>query len=106
MSIKTGSAHCVPGIADCSSEIIGFSSLNHASMNTVDIIEKSCHNFPMTLKAIEKAVRLLKPGEQRKLLRDLPLLIKLSSEDMARLKASEKSFAFWNNPEDAIYDTL
>ena len=60
----------------------------------------------MTLKAIEKAVRSLKPEEQKKLLHDLPLLIKLSSEDMARLEASEKSFAFWNNPQDSIYDTL
>jgi len=60
----------------------------------------------MTLKAIEKAVRTLKPNEQRKLLSDLPLLIKILSEDIMRLKAAEKSFAFWNNPEDSIYDTL
>ena len=60
----------------------------------------------MTLKAIEKAVKTLKPAEQRKFLCDLPLLIKLSAEDFARLKAAENSFSFWNNPEDAIYDTL
>lgn len=60
----------------------------------------------MTLKAIEKAVRLLKPQEQRKLLADIPALIKFSPNDIARLKAAESSFAFWNNPEDAIYDTL
>ena len=28
------------------------------------------------------------------------------SEDLQWLKASEKSFEFWDNPEDAIYDTL
>jgi hypothetical protein len=28
------------------------------------------------------------------------------TEDLQRLKASEKSFEFWDNPEDAIYDTL
>ena len=28
------------------------------------------------------------------------------AEDREWLKASEKSFEFWDNPEDAIYDTL
>ena len=28
------------------------------------------------------------------------------TEDLQWLKASEKSFEFWDNPEDAIYDTL
>ena len=28
------------------------------------------------------------------------------AEDLRWLKASEKSFEFWDNPEDAIYDTL
>jgi predicted DNA-binding antitoxin AbrB/MazE fold protein len=28
------------------------------------------------------------------------------AEDLQWLKASEKSFEFWDNPEDAIYDTL
>lgn len=55
---------------------------------------------------LEKAVQKLKPEEQRKFLRDLPALIRLSKEDLARLKAAEKSFSFWNNPEDAIYDHL
>lgn len=59
----------------------------------------------MTLKTIEKAVQKLKPEEQRKFLRDLPALI-LASDDLARLKAAEKSFAFWDNPEDAVYDKL
>ncbi len=27
-------------------------------------------------------------------------------EDFAWLKAAEDSFAFWNNPDDAIYDSL
>lgn len=60
----------------------------------------------MTLKTLEKAIQKLKPEEQRKFLRDLPALIRLSKEDLARLKAAEKSFSFWNNPEDAIYDHL
>ena len=28
------------------------------------------------------------------------------TEDLQWLKASEKSFEFWDNPEDAVYDTL
>ena len=28
------------------------------------------------------------------------------AEDLRWLKASEKSFEFWDNPEDAVYDTL
>ena len=27
-------------------------------------------------------------------------------ETLGWLKAAEKSFAFWNNPADAVYDTL
>ena len=60
----------------------------------------------MTLKALEKAVRSLKPEQQRKLLSDLPSLLRLPPEDMPRLKAAEKSFAFWNNPQDETYDRL
>jgi len=60
----------------------------------------------MTLKTLEKAVRSLKPEQQRKLLLDLPSLLRLSPEDLLRLKASEQSFAFWNNPQDAVYDRL
>lgn len=28
------------------------------------------------------------------------------TENLHWLKASEKSFEFWNNPDDAVYDTL
>jgi len=59
----------------------------------------------MTLKAIEKALRKLKPEEQRKFLRDLPAIL-FTAEDRARLKAAEKAFAFWDNPDDAVYDRL
>jgi hypothetical protein len=59
----------------------------------------------MTLESIEKAVKKLKPEEQKKFLRDLPALI-FDQEDLLWLKAAEKSFAFWDNPEDAVYDKL
>lgn len=60
----------------------------------------------MTLKTLKKCVRALKPEDQRKFLRDLPALIRLPKEDLARLKVAETSFAFWNNSQDDIYDTL
>lgn len=60
----------------------------------------------MTLKSLEKAVRLLNPEDQRKLLSDLPFLLRLSPEDMLRLKAAEHSFSFWNNLQDEVYDRL
>jgi hypothetical protein len=60
----------------------------------------------MTLKTLEKAVRSLQPEQQRQLLRDLPSLLHLSSEELLRLKAAERSFSFWNNPKDQIYDRL
>ncbi len=28
------------------------------------------------------------------------------SDGLASLRAAEKSFEFWNNPEDAVYDSL
>jgi len=60
----------------------------------------------MTLKTLEKTVRSLKPAQQRQFLSDLPFLLRLSQDDMLRLRAAEQSFAFWNNPEDAAYDRL
>lgn len=60
----------------------------------------------MTLKTLEKALRSLKPEQQRQFLSDLPALLRPSSEDMLRLKAAEQSFSFWNNPADDIYDRL
>lgn len=60
----------------------------------------------MTLKALESAVRALKPEEQRRLLSNLPALLRISPDDLLRLRAAEGSFSFWDNPEDAIYDRL
>jgi hypothetical protein len=64
------------------------------------------YNPDMTLKTLEKAVREMKPEQQRRFLRDLPALIRMTPDDWARLKAAEKAFAFWGNPQDKIYDHL
>ena len=59
-----------------------------------------------SLKQIEEAIARARPEDQKSLLRDLPRLLKISSADMALLKAAEPSFDFWNNPDDSIYDDL
>ena len=60
----------------------------------------------MTLAQIEKAISNSKPESQRKLLKDLPHLLKIASSHLQLLKAAEPSFDFWNNSEDIVYDRL
>ncbi|MBI5873643.1 MAG: hypothetical protein HZB36_05820 [Candidatus Omnitrophica bacterium] len=58
------------------------------------------------LENVEKKVSRLGVEEQRRFLCDLPRLLKIPLDDLLLLKAAEKSFDFWNNPEDKIYDRL
>ena len=60
----------------------------------------------LSLHDIEQAIEQFPPEQQRQLLAELPHLLKLSGPDFAYLKLAEPSFAFWENPDDAIYDTL
>jgi cation transport regulator ChaC len=55
---------------------------------------------------ITEAIERLEAREQVQLLSELPRHLKIDLEDLAWLRASEKSFEFWDNPEDAIYDDL
>ncbi len=61
----------------------------------------------MTLKMLEKAVKALKPKEQRKFLSDLPNLIHLeddpSSFDISRLAKKSRSFRFLARKKEDIY---
>ena len=59
----------------------------------------------MSLVKIEESIRKAKPEEQRRFLARLPYLL-LSLDTFALLKTAERSFQFWNNPEDAVYDDL
>lgn len=59
-----------------------------------------------TVQEITEAVGRLELKEQVKLLRDLPRHLKISPEDLGWTALAETSFAFWDNPEDAIYDKL
>jgi hypothetical protein len=59
-----------------------------------------------TVAEISDAIEKLSVKEQLLLLQALPDRLKIPPEDLAWTKAAESSFAFWDNPEDAIYDTL
>lgn len=60
----------------------------------------------LSLQDVEHAIEQFLPEEQRRLLAELPHLLKFSGQDFALLKLAEPSFQFWENPDDAIYDTL
>lgn len=60
----------------------------------------------ITLEKIEKAIQKAEPEEQRQLLIKLPHLLKISFDDLVFLKLSEKSFDFWNNVDDTVYDSI
>jgi len=59
-----------------------------------------------TVQEITEAIEQLPVKEQVQLLNALPRHLKISADDAAWPKLAESSFAFWDNPEDAIYDTL
>ena len=60
----------------------------------------------ISLKEIEQAILNAEPEEQKRLLGDLPHLLKIPAPDLALLKIAEPSFDFWNNTDDLIYDQL
>ena len=60
----------------------------------------------LSLQAVEHAIEQFPAQEQQKLLAELPRLLKISKGELAYLKLAEPSFQFWENPDDAIYDTL
>lgn len=63
-------------------------------------------SISMKVEEIEQSIKGLSMEEQRKLLSDLPSVLRIPEKDLAFLKLAEKSFEFWDNPEDAIYDKL
>jgi len=58
------------------------------------------------LEKVEREISTLHAEEQRQLLHDLPALLKIALDDMLLLKMAERSFDFWENPDDRIYDEL
>jgi hypothetical protein len=59
-----------------------------------------------TVQEIGEAIEHLNVRDQIRLLHDLPAHLKIQPDDVGWLKATEPTFEFWNNPEDAIYDQL
>ena len=60
----------------------------------------------LSLQDVEQAIGQFPAEEQRQLLAELPKILKLSGEELGYLKLADQSFRFWENPDDAIYDTL
>mgnify|MGYP003394923079 CR=1 FL=1 len=58
------------------------------------------------LAEVEREIPQLGVEQQKKLLADLPRLLKIPLDDLFLLKIAQHSFDFWNNQEDSIYDTL
>lgn len=58
------------------------------------------------VKKVGKEIQKSKPEEQQELLTVLPHLLNINLSDLILLKLAEKSFDFWNNSEDMIYDSL
>jgi hypothetical protein len=59
-----------------------------------------------SIEQILGAVRDLPPDAQQELLTRLPSVLAISDDELAWLRLAEDAFQFWDNPEDAIYDTL
>ena len=60
----------------------------------------------LSLSDVERAIKSFEPEKQRKLVIKLPHLLKIKIEDLQLLKLAERSFKFWENKEDSIYDTF
>ncbi|MBI1813118.1 hypothetical protein HYR82_05095 [Candidatus Peregrinibacteria bacterium] len=59
-----------------------------------------------SLRRLEKDLAAAPREQQRVFLAHLPQILDLAPSDVVLLKASEPSFEFWNNSDDAIYDSL
>jgi hypothetical protein len=59
-----------------------------------------------TVAEISEAIEKLPVREQFALLQALPNHLKISPEEIAWTRAAESAFEFWDNPEDAVYDSL
>ena len=60
----------------------------------------------ISLREVEEAILCLKKDDQLKLTTELPIILKLPTDNLSLLKLAEPSFKFWDNPEDAVYDSL
>jgi hypothetical protein len=59
-----------------------------------------------TVAEITDAIEKLDVKDQVKLLHNLPQHLKIKPDDLTWSRLAERSFEFWDNPGDAIYDDL
>lgn len=60
----------------------------------------------LSVEEVVEAIGQLDSEERRELLTALPAVLRLSPDDYGWLKVVDSSFAFWDNDDDAVYDTL
>ena len=51
-------------------------------------------------------IKSLSQEEQREFLTLLPKALTVTPEDLLWVRLAESAFAFWDNPDDQIYDDL
>ncbi len=58
------------------------------------------------LKRAEEYITGLSSREQAELLKHLPKILEEKGSDLSYTQLAESAFDFWDNPDDAKYDTL
>ncbi len=56
------------------------------------------------LDELTREILALRHDEQRELIRRLRLRLQIPKEEWGWLRAAESAVAFWDNPQDAVYD--
>ena len=69
-------------------------------METITISKKEYQALKRAQRELERSARKGSTGARQ---HRTPVL---SPQDLALLKLAERSFDFWNNPDDAMYDRL
>ncbi len=75
----------------------GFDEINQ---NLLDL-KAGLTDIQQRLSAFEKQMSFLSDSQKR-----FEAINKAAAEDLGWLSLSESAFAFWDNPEDDVYDTL
>ena len=60
----------------------------------------------LSVKDVVEAINMLSSDERAELVSVLPAILRLTPDDYGWLQVAERSFAFWDNDDDAIYDNL
>ena len=74
--------------------------------NLPDPLSSSIYSAMSSVQEITEAIERLAVKDQVRLLQELPQHLKISPDDAGWPKLAEPAFKFWDNPDDAVYDTL